>query len=70
MTTTLLRAEPDPNANSRTNDSRLVELVMALSGCSARSALELVRHEPEQQPLQRIAFALATLRNDPHSFFE
>ena len=68
MTTTLFRTELQQE-DPRRHDSRLVELVMALSGCSARRALELVRHEPEQQPLDRVAIALATLRSDPHSFF-
>jgi hypothetical protein len=63
MTTTLLGAPPlDHDDSSREQDTRLVELVMALSGCPARRALDLVRTEPAKSPLNRVAYALAAMR--------
>ena len=63
MTVTLLGSAPvDHDDSSRECDARLVELVMALSGCPARRALDLVRTEPANSPLNRVAYALAAMR--------
>jgi len=51
-------------ASGRRNDTRLVELVMALSGCPARRALDLVRAKPAASPLHRVAYALTVMRAD------
>ena len=59
-----LRRDAPLDPDIRSHDARLVELVMALSGCPARRALELVRREPEGSPLDRVAYALAAMRHD------
>jgi hypothetical protein len=41
---------------------RLAELVVALSGCSARTAFRLVRRQGRETPLDRLARALAGTR--------
>jgi hypothetical protein len=70
MTTTLVRQPPaDLDGSGRIHDARLVEFVMALSGCSARRALDLIRRDPTQDQLNRVAFALASLRTDAASAF-
>ena len=50
--------------SSRANDTRLVELVMAINGCTARRALEQIREKPADSPLSRVAYALSALRAD------
>ena len=65
MHSTVLRELPvDRDVSGPRHDTRLVELVMALSGCPARRALELVRMEPATSPLSRVAYALTVMRAD------
>jgi hypothetical protein len=65
MTSTLQReTSVDHDDVGRADDTRLVELVMALSGCTARRALEQIRETPAQSPMRRVAYALAVLRSD------
>ena len=45
-------------------EMRLAELVIALSGCSARQAFRLVRRRGKEKPLDRIARALAVTRQE------
>ena len=68
MATPLVRQLPvDLDGSGRVHDARLVELVMALSGCSARRALDLIRRDPTEDQLNRVAFALASLRTEAAS---
>ena len=43
-------------------EMRLAELVIALTGCPAKPAFRLVRRTGDEQPLDRLARALATIR--------
>ena len=70
MRSTLFREMPvDHNTTSPRHDTRLVELVMALSGCPARTALDLVQTEPAASPLTRVAYALAAMRAEGRRSF-
>ena len=42
---------------------RLAELVIALSGCSARRAFRVVRRQGDERPADRLARALAATRS-------
>jgi len=68
MTATLLREVPasDDTSHQR-HDLRLVELVMSLSGCTARRAIDLVQSDSTGTPLHRVAVALVTIRADAQS---
>ena len=69
MTSTLLRTLPVERDEPRTDDDlmaeiRVAELVMALSGCSARRAISLVRERPHDSSFDRLVYALALTRSD------
>jgi hypothetical protein len=68
MTATLVRPTQtefrDPDFEDEVLlEMRLAELVIALSGCSARRAFRLVRRQGSEQPLDRLARALAATRS-------
>ena len=68
MTATLLREVPASNDKSlQRQDLRLVELVMSLSGCTARRAIDLVQSDSTGTPLHRVAMALVTIRANAQS---
>jgi hypothetical protein len=67
MTLTLTRPSPLEYRDELFEDDlivemRLAELVIALSGCSAKRAFRLVRRRGDEQPLDRLARALAATR--------
>ena len=69
MTSTLLRKSPVEHDEPRIDDDlmaeiRVAELVMALSGCSARRAISLVRERPTDTTFDRLVYALAMTRSD------
>ena len=69
MTSTLLRSSPIEDDEAGVNDDllaeiRVAELVMALSGCSARRAISLVREKPTDTTFDRLVYALAVTRSD------
>ena len=69
MTATLLRSMPTEFRDIDFEDElvlemRLAELVIVLSGCSARRAFRLVRRRGNETPLDRLARALAVTRSE------
>ena len=69
MTSTLLRTSPIELNEAGVDDDllaeiRVAELVMALSGCSARRAISLVREKPTDTTFDRLVYALAVTRSD------
>ena len=69
MTSTLLRTSPVEPDEAGVDDDllaeiRVAELVMALSGCSARRAIALVREKPTDTTFDRLVYALAVTRSD------
>ena len=69
MTSTLLYTEPVQHDEPHLDDDllaeiRVAELVMALSGCSARRAISLVRQKPTDTSFDRLVYALAVTRSD------
>lgn len=69
MTSTLLYARPVEPDEPHLHDDllaeiRVAELVMALSGCSARRAISLVRERPTDTSFDRLVYALAVTRAD------
>ena len=69
MTSTLLRTSPIEHDEAGVDDDllaeiRVAELVMALSGCSARRAISLVRERPTDTTFDRLVYALAVTRSD------
>ena len=49
-------------ADDLLTEIRVAELVMALSGCSARRAIALVREKPTDTTFDRLVYALAATR--------
>ena len=45
-------------------EMRLAELVIALSGCSAKQAFRVVRKRGAEKPLERLVRALAAVRSE------
>ena len=69
MTSTLLYTRPVEHDEPRVDDDllteiRVAELVMALSGCSARRAISLVRERPTDTSFDRLVYALAATRSE------
>ena len=69
MTSTLLRRSPVEHDGAGIDDDllaeiRVAELVMALSGCSARRAISLVREKPTETTFDRLVYALAVTRSE------
>ena len=69
MTSTLLYTPPVEHDEPQLHDDllaeiRVAELVMALSGCSARRAISLVRQKPTDTSFDRLVYALAVTRSD------
>jgi hypothetical protein len=69
MTSTLLRTSPIEHDEAGVDDDllaeiRVAELVMALSGCSARRAIALIREKPTDTTFDRLVYALAVTRSD------
>jgi hypothetical protein len=69
MTSILLRQPPVERDEPRTDDDlmaeiRVAELVMALSGCTARRAISLVRERPTDTSFDRLVYALAVTRSE------
>ena len=69
MPSTLQRQSPVDRDAPRLDDDllaeiRVAELVMALSGCSARRAISLIREKPADTAFDRLAYALAVTRSD------
>ena len=69
MLSTLLRRAPiEPKGRPIDDDLmaevRVAELVMALSGCSARRAISLVRERPSDTTFDRLVYALAATRSE------
>ena len=69
MTSTLLYTPPVVHDEPHLDDDllaeiRVAELVMALSGCSARRAISLVRQKPTDTSFDRLVYALAVTRAD------
>ena len=69
MTATLLRPMPTEFRDAEFEDElvlemRLAELIIFLSGCSARRAFRLVGRRGNETPLDRLARALAVTRSE------
>ena len=67
MLSTLVRDRPIAHDERVVSDEllteiRIAELVMALSGCSARRAIALVREKPMDTTFDRLVYALAATR--------
>ena len=67
MLSTLARDTPIAHDEQGVSDDllteiRVAELVMALSGCSARRAIALVREKPTDTTFDRLVYALAATR--------
>jgi hypothetical protein len=63
----LVRDRPIAHEEQNVSDDllteiRVAELVMALSGCSARRAIALVREKPLDTTFDRLVYALAATR--------
>jgi len=69
VTSTLLRPSETEFRDAKFEDElllqmRLAELVIALSGCSARRAFRLVGRRGNESPSDRLARALALTRSE------
>ncbi|HUP74014.1 MAG TPA: hypothetical protein VM282_13320 [Acidimicrobiales bacterium] len=69
MFSTLVREIPIDYDEQEISDDllaeiRVAELVMALSGCSARRAIALVRDNPMDTTFDRLVYALAATRSE------
>ena len=68
MTATLLRPMPTERDTEFEDElvleMRLAELVIFLSGCSARRAFRLVGRRGDETPIDRLARALAVTRSE------
>jgi hypothetical protein len=69
MSSTLVREIPVDYDEQEISDDllaeiRVAELVMALSGCSARRAISLVRDNPMDTTFDRLVYALAATRSE------
>ncbi len=69
MSSTLVRDTPINHDEQDVSEDllaeiRVAELVMALSGCSARRAISLVREKPCDSTFDRLVYALAATRSE------